>query len=147
MRDRSTLPFLLPLFAVLATGIIVAAFFLHRNQQGYHRTEVERELAAIANLKANELSRWRKNHLEGAGIFYKNEAFSNLVRRCLAQPQDASLQEELRAWLDRLQVDGRYNQVVLFDAAGDKWGCLPIPRCGSLPLPSRRSAKRCVRGG
>jgi hypothetical protein len=47
---------------------------------------------------------WRsiaKERLGDAAAFFKNIAFSGLVRRFLDHPEDTEAREQLRAWLDK----------------------------------------------
>ena len=69
----------------------------------------------------SELSAWRKERLADANVFYKNSAFSALVRRSIERPQDLPLQEELRTWIGHFQVTNHYDRAALFDAAGNTW--------------------------
>ncbi|MBU4273387.1 MAG: hypothetical protein KKA28_16130 [Planctomycetes bacterium] len=125
MKDRSAPPLLVLVFVVLAAGIVAAGYLLYRSRQDRYRTEVERTLTAVADLKAGELSAWRKDRLAEAGVFYKNNAFSALVRRSIERPQDLPLQEELRTWIGRVEASDRYDRVALLDAAGDRWMSVP----------------------
>ncbi len=125
MKERHTLPVLLLVFVVLAAGIVAAGCLLYRSQRDSCRTEAEHKLTAIANLKVSELSLWRKDCLEEAGMFYQNSAFSALVRRCIEQPQDLPLQEELRTWIGHFQATEKYNQVTLLDATCNEWMSVP----------------------
>ncbi len=121
MKDRYTLPLLILVFVVLAAGIVAAGCLLYRSQRDGCRTEAEHKLAAVADLKVIELSAWRKERLADANVFYKNSAFSALVRRSIERPQDLPLQEELRTWIGQFQASEHYDRVALFDAAGNKW--------------------------
>ena len=88
MKDRYTLPVLLLVFVVLAAGIVAAGGLLYRSQRDSCQTEAGHKLAAVADLKVSELSAWRNERLADANVFYKNNAFSALVRRCIERPQD-----------------------------------------------------------
>ena len=120
MKDRFTLPVLLLVFVVLAASIVAAGCVLYRSQRDSCRTEAEHRLAAVADLKVGELSMWRKERLGDANVFYKNNAFSGLVRRSIERPQDLPLQEELRCWISRVQASYHYDRIALLDAAGNK---------------------------
>ncbi len=125
MKNRYTVPILLLVFVSLAAGIVAAGGLLYRSQQDTCRTEAERALAAVANLKVSDLSMWRSERLADAHVFYKNRAFSALVRRCIERPKDWPLQEELRTWIGHFQVSEHYDRVALFDAAGKRWMSVP----------------------
>ena len=121
MKDRRTPSTLLLVFVSLAVCIVTLGWLLYRTQQDICRTKAEYNLTAIADLKASELSTWRKERLADADVFYRNKPFSDLVRRCIERPQDLPLQEELRTWLSHFQASNSYDQIALFDAAGNKW--------------------------
>ncbi len=144
MKRRYTLPVLLLVFAVLAAGIVTAGCLLYGSQRDSCRTEAERNLAAIADLKASELSAWRKERFADAGVFYKNSAFTALVRRCIERPQDLLLQEELRTWIGSFQRSYGYDHIALLDAACNEWMSVPDTkqRHSTLTLQKAREVMR-----
>ncbi|MCX7425225.1 MAG: PAS domain S-box protein [Planctomycetia bacterium] len=125
MKDRYTKPVLLLVFVALAAGIVAAGGLLYRSQRDSCQTEAEHELAAVADLKVSEILMWRKDCSEEASIFYKNSAFSALVRRSIKRPQDLPVQEELRTWIGHFQVSEHYDRIALLDAAGNTWMSVP----------------------
>ena len=58
-------------------------------------------------------------------FFYKNDAFSTLVRRCLERPEDLNLQQELQAWISHIQANCHYEKVTLLDAQGGQRMSVP----------------------
>jgi PAS domain S-box-containing protein len=114
---RATYPFVL-VFVLLAAGIVTAGFLYYRNYEMRYRTEVERRLSAIADLKVDELVEWRKERLGDAALFYQNANFSERVRRFLETPEDGSAQERLRTWMRRVREAYPYDRVLLLDARG-----------------------------
>jgi hypothetical protein len=79
-------------FAVMSLGIVMGGVFYYRHYERQFRDEAELKLAAVANLKVDELVQYRKERLEDANNFYNNSMFSGLVRRFLGQPADADAQ-------------------------------------------------------
>ena len=144
MKERYTLPVLV--FVILAAGIVAVGCLLYRNQRANCRTEAERNLAAVADLKVGDLSLWRKERLGDANVFFENKAFSALVRRCIERPQDLPLQEELRSWISRVQASYGYDRIALLDAAGNK---LTMVSDTEEPLSalSRQEAREVLRLG
>jgi len=109
---------LLAIFVLLAAGIITAGCLYYQHYKENYRVEVERRLSAIAELKVNELVRWRNERLSDAGIFYKNAAFSALVQRLFETPDDVEAAEQIRTWLSQVQASYKYDRVMLLDAQG-----------------------------
>jgi two-component system, cell cycle sensor histidine kinase and response regulator CckA len=146
VKGRYTLPILILVFVVLAAGIVAAGCLFYRSQQDRYQTEVEHRLSAVADLKTSELSRWRNERLADASVFYKNSAFSTLVRRCIERPQDLPLQEELRTWIGHFQVSEQYDRIVLLDATGNKWMSVPDTK-ESLSSDTIQKAREALRSG
>jgi len=134
------------IFALIAAGIVTSGYFYYQNYEQQFRTEVERQLSAIAELKAGELEQYRKERLGDATTFFKNAAFSGLVRRFLDHPEDAETQEQLRAWLDKYQTYYQYDRVFLLDAQGVERMSTPSPRRRSPPLFHGGLPKSCGLG-
>jgi two-component system, cell cycle sensor histidine kinase and response regulator CckA len=105
-------------FVLLAAGIVIAGFLYFRNYELRHRTEVEHQLSAIADLKVDELVHWQKERLGDAALFYKNLNFSGLVQRYLQRPEDEETARKLRTWLQHVRDGYQYDRVFLLDAAG-----------------------------
>jgi hypothetical protein len=82
-----------------------------------YRTEVERRLSAIAQLKVGELTQWRKERLADAKLLFRNEAFATLARRCLETPDDVDVRRPFLEWLERFQEYGQYEGVFLLGTA------------------------------
>jgi PAS domain S-box-containing protein len=109
---------LLLVFVILSAGIITTGYVSYRNYEKHHLTEVERQLSAIAELKAEELAGWRKERLGDASVFYKNDNFSARVRQYLKTPGDPEAQTRLRTWISQFQAAYEYDRIFLLDTKG-----------------------------
>ena len=98
------------IFAILSLGIVVGGTFYYRHYEQQFRTEVEGQLSAVAELKGDELAQYRKERLWDAGAFFKNTAFSGLVRRFLDHPEDADAQRQIQA--QKQQQDAEFSEAV-----------------------------------
>ena len=121
MKKTYTLLSLSPIFLILVAGIVAAGIFYYQSQLANCRSDAQAKIAAIADLKVDELSLWRNERLADANTLYKNAAFSSLVRRCFERPEDSPLQKELQSWIDSIRTSYQYNEVALHNAASDKW--------------------------
>jgi len=109
-------PYLLVLiFLIMSSGIITVGYLYYSNYKTHIRTEVEKQLSSIGKLKANELANWREDCLEDGSVFYKNAAFTELVRKYFDDPNDQNAQKQLRTWLSCFQAAQRYDGVFLLD--------------------------------
>jgi len=109
---------LLLTYFVLALGMLTAGYLFYRDTEDRYRSQVERELSAIAGLKAEQIARWRKERLRDGAQFYNNRAFADLVQHTLEAPEDEQGREELLAWMSRSLVDSEYYRIGLLDAQG-----------------------------
>jgi PAS domain S-box-containing protein len=114
---KKTTYLLAAVFIAFSAGIITAGFLYYRNYESQYRAGVERQLAAIAELKSSELTEWRAERLTDASIIYKNTAFSDLVWRIFNWPGDTEAREELKVWIRKLQEQSQYNRVYLLDSS------------------------------
>jgi PAS domain S-box-containing protein len=116
-RNRTGIVFLL-IFLGLAAGILAGGYFAYQNYKQNFRAEAERQLSAIAELKVSQLVQYRTERLGDASTFFKNPAFSNLVKQFFEQKNDGKAQRQLQTWLTRLQSSYSYEGLVLLDTRG-----------------------------
>ena len=111
-------PTLLLIFALLTTAIIAVGSVYLRSYEYHSRSDAEQELAAIADLKSNELKLWRKERLADGFIIFHNSAFSALVWRYLEKQEETDAQRQLQQWIEKIQLHYSYDRVDLLDAQG-----------------------------
>jgi PAS domain S-box-containing protein len=102
-------------FSALAIGIVTLGTFYYRNYERHFRSEVERQLSAIAELKVGELAQWRTERFGDANVLHQNAAFTRLVRSFMNKPEDTEAQQLLQIWLEKYQVYNHYDRVFLLD--------------------------------
>ena len=104
------------IFVLLSAGFVAAGYRYYRNYERQFRAEAERQLSAIAELKGDELTQYRKERLWDAESLSENPAFSGLVRRFFDHPEDAEVRQQIREWAGKYPATGQYDLVCLFDA-------------------------------
>ncbi|MDD8025135.1 MAG: PAS domain S-box protein [Acidobacteriota bacterium] len=107
--------YFIPLLGLLAIGIALGGTLYYQTFKRNYRTDIERQLSAVAELKVNELARYRQERLGDGAVFHRNAAFSILVRRNLEHPEDKAARDQLRTWLVHIQAACQYDQVMLLD--------------------------------
>jgi diguanylate cyclase (GGDEF)-like protein len=106
-------------FALLTLAIVAAGYLYYRRYERTYRTQVESQLSAIGQLKADGLALWRAERLAGAAVLAQNPIFPALAQRYLEDPaEDAQAQGQLQAWLGSYRALGPYDQVLLLDMQG-----------------------------
>jgi PAS domain S-box-containing protein len=112
-------------FFLLAAAILASGAFYLRAEATRQSANVENALSAVADLKTQEITRWRAERLASASLFVANEPFSALVERLLAGRDSAAARAQLVPWLSDAQVHLGYDQVTLLDAQGHERLALP----------------------
>ena len=118
LNDKRPARVLWLIFVILAAGIILSGIFVYQNKEEHFKTEMGHKLAAIADLKAGEILRWKTERLRDAEVFFRNPVFAGLVRDCFARPQDSTLEKKLRTWMDLIEKGFDYDRVRLLDSRG-----------------------------
>ncbi|TSA16760.1 PAS domain S-box protein, partial [bacterium] len=128
-------------FVMLAAGIITAGYFYYENYERQYRSEMERQLSAVADLKEHELVQWRKERLGDANVFYKNIVFSGLAKRYFENQSDADAKKRIKAFMGQVQAAYSYSRICLHDAAGVERISIPEGKIHSPFIFSLRSAE------
>lgn len=118
LNDKRPAQVLWLIFLILAAGIILSGIFVYQNKEENFKTEMGHKLAAIADLKAGEILRWKTERLRDAEVFFRNPVFAGLVRDCFARPQDSTLEKKLRTWMGLIEKGFDYDRVRLLDSRG-----------------------------
>jgi two-component system, cell cycle sensor histidine kinase and response regulator CckA len=109
---------LIPVFIVIASGIVAAGYISYENLSRQHRAQEEDQLQSIAALKLYELTEWRQNSLKSAGVFYGNQAFSSLVKDYLKQPDEPAPAGRILSWLGNVCEGSSFDRASLLDRYG-----------------------------
>lgn len=109
-------------WTAVAVATIVGLYLLggalfYRSQSKMMSARVERELDAIAALKAKQIAEWRRDHLEDAAAFQANRALTDAAARVLAEPTEAS-RAVLRAHLREIAREHQISEILLLDPGG-----------------------------
>ena len=100
---------------VLAIGA-VGYLYLTERIEGRHQ-EVNQELSAIANLKADQITSWYRERMRDARVILKNPLIENHTLQFLSNPSDDPLKHDLEMWAQRLATEYGY-RVSLYRSDG-----------------------------
>lgn len=109
---------LIAAFGLLMVTILVTGFVFYADQRKAVTRERFDDLAAIADLKVDQLAKWRAERLQDAEYFRDNLEFVKSVRRVANRPASIGGRQELRRWLAPLLKNPEYRFIVLLDAQG-----------------------------
>ena len=106
------------IFCLFAAGIVVVADLAYQGYKHHYRTQMELELAAVAELKVAELAQWRNERLGDAEVLFRNPLFAARAADFFRDPLDQELERPIRALLQLYRQKISYDQVCLFDGQG-----------------------------
>ncbi|MCF8356785.1 MAG: GHKL domain-containing protein [Melioribacteraceae bacterium] len=129
------------IFIFLTAGILTGGYLAFQGFEKNFREEVEEQLSAVSELKVTQLSRWRKERLGDANIFYKNYSFSELVKRYSKNPLDADAKKRIQTWIKQVAESYNYNRICLHNMAGTELISFPQKHIHATDLFSDLSAK------
>jgi hypothetical protein len=145
-KERRTGYMLLLIFILLAAGIVTGGYYAFRNHEKNYRSEIEHQLSAVADLKVDQLVQWRKERLGDANVFYKNDVFSDLVKRYFKNKSDADAKRRIQAWMGQIAASYNYDRVCLHDIAGIERISFPEAKIQTLFMFSAGSAEALKSG-
>ena len=121
VRDNSSVgggSILVLVFVVISAVLLAMAYFYFSIYASHFRAETGKDLAAIADLKINELVQWRKERMSDGIVFFHNREFTYLVERFLAAPDDELAAGRVREWLKHVLDAYQYDRLALLSADG-----------------------------
>lgn len=139
--DYYQLPWLLIVaFCLLMVIILGSGYFFYVDQMKQVKREKFDDLSAIADLKVDQLARWRSERLYDAEYFRDNLEFVKSVQRIASHPVSTRERLILLQWLAPLLKNPEYHFIVLLDAKGTE-----LVREGAPRDTVARSSRELIR--
>ncbi|MFA7293188.1 MAG: EAL domain-containing protein [Rhodocyclaceae bacterium] len=117
-RESSLQTSLLGVFAFLLLGIALANYVFYRGESTASRENALAQLAAIADLKAQQIDSWRRERLGDAASISNNLLPAPALERWLDGNMRATEQAEARHWLNSYIANYDYRDAALIDLRG-----------------------------
>ncbi len=127
-----TYAFYIIAFALIITITVVAGYFYYANYEKHFRKELEKTLSAIAELKASQISLWRKERKGDAEAVFNNPVLKSEIKDYIHDPLNSKINETFFEYLKKFKEYYGYERVCFFD----KNGVEKISSGGKFPLSS-----------
>ena len=114
-KEKRMLFYLILVFVIFATGIVISGRIYFESYKKKFRAEIDNKLHSITDLKINQIVQWRKERLGDASIFFRNEIFSEYVKKFNINSKDAENNRKIFIWFKQFQEGFEYNTVSLLD--------------------------------
>ncbi len=125
------------LFILVIFGLILAVLVIGWKSLRLYAEKFEQEinahLTAIAELKAAEITQWRRERLLDAAYLERNTLLADLVRQVLQNPPPSEAVRRLETWLAKYLAGGQYVHIQLLNPGGKS--VLDIPRDNPRQYP------------
>ncbi len=105
------------IFFLFAIGIGTAGYVYFDKQKQHIKKEKQNELLAIADLKASQITNWRKERMADAEVIFENPLAFHHFQDCL-NTKEMSLRQGVISWMESLCKRSDYNSIFLLDAKG-----------------------------
>lgn len=117
-RESSLQTSLIGVFAFLLLGVALANFVFYRAESNTSRENTMAQLAAIAELKALEIGRWRRERLGDALTIRDNALLTPQLGQWTSQPISAADKQAAERWLSIFVTHYDYREAALIDNRG-----------------------------
>jgi PAS domain S-box-containing protein len=104
-------------FILLTAGILFAGLRYFASLKAHESREAAAQLKAIADLKADQIRNWRGERLGDGRMIVESRALVSMLTDFLAE-RTPPRRESIRAWMEALRRNYRYENVVLLDEGG-----------------------------
>jgi PAS domain S-box-containing protein len=125
MDDKKTftslinLPFqFVVVFLIFATGIGAAGYRYYHYAKEHLENESRKDLTVIADLKIDEITKWREERLGDANLVFKNPFIPPAIHQWL-QTGSPDLKEKIVTFMKSLEDQIQYKSILLLDEKGD----------------------------
>jgi len=109
----------LAVFLALTAGVGVAGYLYYRHQQEVLKQDIVRELAAVADLKRDQLVNWRRERLADGLFVSGNHFFARAAERWLRTGGSGPDRANLLEWMQALRQAYGYENALLLDTKLD----------------------------
>lgn len=114
-KEKRVIYSYLTILLIIGVFIAIAGYQYHKNFKKHFKANIENQLSIIADLKVSEIEHWMEERKSEAVAMFKNEVFSNLIKRHLNNPSDSVIKSEIQSWMKEFQTAFNYNAVILTD--------------------------------
>jgi hypothetical protein len=135
---------LMIIFLFLIAAIIVSGFFYYQKQKKDALHEQTAQLQAIADLKATEIKNWLSERMGDARVIAENPVLKAELLAFLRDPSPGSRRDAIKGWMESLENNYHYQNVLLLDPAGKLFLTLDgrYPAIGSEGLKLIEAVRR-----
>ena len=105
-------------FLIFAAGTGVAGYRYYHYAKEHLKNEGQKDLSVIADLKIDEIIKWRKERLGDANLVFRNPFIVPAIHQWLKHGSP-DLKEKIVVFMKALEDQTQYRRIILLDEKGD----------------------------
>ena len=118
-QQRRLIPwFLFNVFLLLSIGILITGFLIYQKQEQRLKSDTHRSLAAIADLKVNQIVQWRYDRIGDGNLIRENVPLIRQIAEFYKTGDGTKRKLELINWMNSFQKHYGYGNILLVDTKG-----------------------------
>jgi two-component system, cell cycle sensor histidine kinase and response regulator CckA len=140
VKKRRIIALFLGLMLAFALGI----YFYYEQASASHHATATQILKAVVELKADQISQWRKERIADAQTAFQSPFFVDGVQAWLDHPSDAVLKRKILQRLDNLKKENGYADAFIISGSGKVLASIEgtFPQVNLLPDALKDAGKR-----
>ena len=117
-KDRNIPWFLIAVFILLVAGILTTGFLFYQKQHTHLKFDVQENLNAIADLKAEQIAHWQRERLGNGELIRDNASFVRQVVEYFKTPDKTGPKQDIFRVMKSFEDNLDYESVLLLDTKG-----------------------------
>jgi two-component system, cell cycle sensor histidine kinase and response regulator CckA len=110
--------FLVTVFVLMVASILITGSLFYKTQQKRIKLQVQNNLAAIADLKVDQIAQWRRERIVDGELLCHNIPFLRTMEAFLKSSAKADRKQDILTVMESFQIKAGYESSVLFDTEG-----------------------------
>ena len=110
--------YLLFIFLLFSISIIISGYLSYNNVKKSVKQEAQNELSAIADLKVEQITNWRRERIGNAQVIYENPLIADEIGQYFNRGKTAPSKRDILIYLASLRKYYNYKSVFLLDTKG-----------------------------
>ena len=110
--------YLLFIFLLLSISIIISGYLSYNNVKKSAKQEAQNELSAIADLKVEQITNWRREQIGDARAIYENLLIADEIGQYFNREKTALSKHDIFTYLASLRKYYNYKSIFLLDTKG-----------------------------
>ncbi|MBL7995335.1 GAF domain-containing protein, partial [bacterium] len=117
-KERRFTTVLILIYALLSCGVIAGSILLYRSEYASLLADDSKELLSIVELKAKQITDYRKERFSEANFVYENASFMEDVLSFRSNPRSPKFEVQLDNWLLPILNNHNYESIKIIDTGG-----------------------------